>query len=104
MLALLSSVAAEAAEEATTVNPVVPDEEDGFVRVEVSDSGVGLPPGEEDLVFEEFHRAEAHAASFAGTGLGLSLCRRIVNRHGGSIWARNNPDRGATFTFTLPAA
>ncbi len=82
----------------------VPDEEDGFVRVEVSDSGVGLPPGEEDLVFEEFHRAEAHAASFAGTGLGLSLCRRIVNRHGGSIWARNNPDRGATFTFTLPAA
>jgi signal transduction histidine kinase len=82
----------------------VPDDEDGFVRVEVSDSGVGLPPGEEDLVFEEFHRAEAHAASFAGTGLGLSLCRRIVNRHGGSIWARNNPDRGATFTFTLPAA
>ena len=82
----------------------VPDEEDGFVRVEVSDSGVGLPPGEEGLVFEEFHRAEAHAASFAGTGLGLSLCRRIVNRHGGSIWASNNPDRGATFTFTLPAA
>ncbi|HEX6151445.1 HAMP domain-containing sensor histidine kinase [Nocardioides sp.] len=82
----------------------VPDPEHGFVRVEVSDAGVGLPPGEEERVFEEFHRAEAHALAFAGTGLGLSLCRRIVNRHGGSIWARNNPDRGATFTFTLPAA
>ncbi len=81
-----------------------PDTEDGFVRVEVSDCGVGLPDGEEDLVFEEFHRAEAHADAFTGTGLGLSLCRRIVNRHGGSIWASNNPDRGATFSFTLPAA
>jgi len=82
----------------------VPDSEDGFVRVEVSDSGVGLPPGEEDRVFEEFHRAPAHTDAFTGTGLGLSLCRRIVNRHGGSIWAHNNPDRGATFSFTLPAA
>ncbi|MGH3348867.1 MAG: ATP-binding protein [Nocardioides sp.] len=82
----------------------VPDSEDGFVRVEVSDSGVGLPPGEEEHVFEEFHRAAAHADAFTGTGLGLSLCRRIVNRHGGSIWAHNNPDRGATFSFTLPAA
>jgi signal transduction histidine kinase len=82
----------------------VPDTEDGFVRVEVSDSGVGLPDGEEERVFEEFHRAAEHANAFTGTGLGLSLCRRIVNRHGGSIWARNNPDRGATFSFTLPAA
>lgn len=82
----------------------VPDIEDGFVRVEVSDSGVGLPDGEEERVFEEFHRAAEHADAFTGTGLGLSLCRRIVNRHGGSIWARNNPDRGATFSFTLPAA
>jgi signal transduction histidine kinase len=82
----------------------VPDTEEGFVRVEVTDSGVGLPEGEEERVFEEFHRAAEHADAFAGTGLGLSLCRRIVNRHGGSIWARNNPDRGATFSFTLPAA
>jgi signal transduction histidine kinase len=80
------------------------DAEQGFVRVEVSDRGIGLPPGEEEKVFEEFHRAAAHRGSFSGTGLGLSLCRRIVNRHGGSIFARNNPDRGATFSFTLPAA
>ena len=80
------------------------DAEDGFVRIEVSDRGIGFPPGEEEQIFEEFHRAAAHADTHAGTGLGLSLCRRIVNRHGGSITARNNPDRGATFSFTLPAA
>jgi signal transduction histidine kinase len=76
----------------------------GFIEVTVSDHGIGLPPGEEGRVFEEFHRAPAHAAQVAGTGLGLSLCRRIVNRHGGQIEAANNPEGGAIFTFTLPAA
>jgi signal transduction histidine kinase len=79
-------------------------EKPGFVQVQVSDRGIGLPPGEENRVFEEFHRAAAHAATVNGTGLGLSLCRRIVNRHGGQIEAANNPEGGATFTFTLPAA
>ncbi|QZY28269.1 sensor histidine kinase [Nocardioides coralli] len=81
-----------------------PDEEAGFVRVDVSDRGIGLPPGQEERIFEEFHRAPEHAQTFAGTGLGLSLCRRIVSRHGGQIMARNNPEGGATFSFTLPAA
>lgn len=76
----------------------------GFIEVSVSDHGIGLPPGEEGRVFEEFHRAAAHAAQVTGTGLGLSLCRRIVNRHGGHIAAANNPEGGAIFTFTLPAA
>ncbi len=81
-----------------------PDLEPGFVRIEVSDRGIGLPPGEEEKIFEEFHRAAAHTRAYSGTGLGLSLCRRIVNRHGGSISARNNPGPGATISFTLPAA
>lgn len=80
-----------------------PDTEEGFVRIEVSDRGIGLPPGEEEKIFEEFHRAAAHAQEFSGTGLGLSLCRRIVHRHGGSIHARGNAEGGATFSFTLPA-
>ena len=78
--------------------------EPGFVEVAVSDRGIGLPPGEEGRVFDEFHRAAAHAAAVTGTGLGLSLCRRIVTRHGGRIEAANNPGGGAVFTFTLPAA
>jgi signal transduction histidine kinase len=79
-------------------------EKPGFVQVQVSDRGIGLPPGEENRVFEEFHRAAAHAATVNGTGLGLSLCRRIVNRHGGQIDSANKPEGAATFTFTLPAA
>jgi signal transduction histidine kinase len=81
-----------------------PDEERGFVRIDVSDRGIGLPRGQEERVFEEFHRAPEHSGSFSGTGLGLALCRRIVSRHGGSIHARNNDEGGATFSFTLPTA
>jgi len=81
-----------------------PDEEPGFVRVTVADRGIGLPPGQEEAVFREFHRAPGHATDYAGTGLGLSLCRKIVVRHGGTIRAYNDPDHGTVFSFTLPAA
>lgn len=81
-----------------------PDDEAGFVRVTVSDRGIGLPEGEEELVFREFHRAREHAPHYTGTGLGLALCRKIVHRHGGTIAAGNNPGGGSWFTFTLPSA
>lgn len=81
-----------------------PDAEPGFVRVTVADRGIGLPEGEEELVFQEFHRAPGHASDYAGTGLGLSLCRKIVVRHGGTIRAHNDPAAGTVFTFTLSAA
>jgi len=80
------------------------DDEPGFVRVTVADRGVGLPEGQEELVFDEFHRAPGHASDYTGTGLGLSLCRKLVVRHGGTIHAHNDPDEGTVFTFTLPAA
>ena len=64
---------------------------------------VGIPEGEEELIFEEFHRGAVEGRS-AGTGLGLALTRRIVALHGGELSAHNNPEGGATFTFTLPEA
>lgn len=79
------------------------DIEQGWVRIDVSDRGRGIPPGEEERIFEEFHRAPNHHGTVHGTGLGLALCRRIVTRHGGVISAHNNPAGGATITFTLPA-
>ncbi len=75
----------------------------GWVRVDVTDRGKGIPPGEEHRIFEEFHRADNHNGVVSGTGLGLALCRRIVSRHGGVISAYNNAEGGATFTFTLPS-
>jgi PAS domain S-box-containing protein len=69
----------------------------------VRDNGVGFPPGEASRVFEDFARLHDRR-EYDGTGIGLSLVRRIVERHGGTVWARSAPDEGATFSFTLPAA
>lgn len=80
-----------------------PDDEPGWVRIDVTDQGIGIPEGEEEQIFEEFHRGGAEGRS-AGTGLGLALTRRIVALHGGQLSARRNPEGGSTFTFTLPAA
>ncbi|MBA3782929.1 MAG: PAS domain-containing protein [Nocardioides sp.] len=81
------------------------DDEQGWVRVDVRDRGIGIPRGQEEMIFDEFHRAPEHAEDFGGSGLGLSLCKQIVNRHGGRISAASNdPDHGTTFSFTLPAA
>ncbi|WP_449066309.1 sensor histidine kinase [Planomonospora algeriensis] len=77
--------------------------EDGWVRVEVADRGIGIPPGQHEAVFENFHRAH-HAAGYTGSGLGLAICKRIVERHGGTIGVRDNPGGGTRFHFTLPAA
>lgn len=80
------------------------DSEEGWIRIDVADHGLGLPVGQEELIFEEFHRAAEHSDGVEGTGLGLSLCRTIVARHGGSIRAFTNEHGGATFTMALPAA
>jgi PAS domain S-box-containing protein len=71
--------------------------EEGQLLVSVSDSGIGLPVGEVDRIFEAFFTTKEQ-----GTGIGLSISRRIIESHGGSLWACANMDRGATFQFTLP--
>jgi PAS domain S-box-containing protein len=68
------------------------------VCVSVADRGVGLAPDKLETIFEPFFSTKAH-----GMGLGLSVCRSIITAHGGKLRATNNPKRGATFHFTLPA-
>ncbi len=74
----------------------------GVVTVTVADNGVGFDSGAATALFQPFTRL--HGAKFNGTGIGLTIVRRIVERHGGKVWAVGQPGVGATFTFTLPAA
>ncbi len=71
------------------------------VRICVADHGPGLGKGEEQRVFEKFYRAH-HEGGPGGVGLGLTICRAVVEAHGGRIWAENRPEGGARFCFTLP--
>ena len=73
----------------------------GFVQVSVSDNGPGVPSGREEAIFEKFTRGERESAK-PGVGLGLSICRAIVQAHGGKIGVRPVPSGGAAFVFTLP--
>jgi len=71
---------------------------DGQLLISVSDSGGGLPPGEApERVFEAFFTTKPQ-----GTGMGLAISRRIIEAHGGRLWASPNTGGGATFQFTLP--
>jgi two-component system, OmpR family, sensor histidine kinase KdpD len=71
------------------------------VTLEVADRGPGLPPGEEERIFDKFHRVESGDRP-GGVGLGLTVCRGIVTAHGGDIWAENRLGGGAAFRFRLP--
>ena len=74
-----------------------------FILIEVYDNGIGVPPQELDRLFEEFYRASnAKKVERDGTGLGLAIVKQVIERHGGKVQARNNPNGGSTFCFTLP--
>jgi PAS domain S-box-containing protein len=72
--------------------------DDAYVRVSIADNGCGIPAEANERIFEPFFTTKQ-----AGLGLGLSICRSIIVAHGGQLAGTNNPDRGATFTLTLPA-
>jgi len=71
------------------------------LNVEVWDEGPGLPPGGEQTVFDKFSRGHVESAT-PGVGLGLTICRVIIEAHGGQIQGANRASGGTCFTFTLP--
>jgi len=75
---------------------------DGAVEVSVGDTGVGIAPEDQEAVFEEFRQVGASAAKQEGTGLGLALCRKFIELHGGTIRVTSAIGAGSTFTFRLP--
>jgi C4-dicarboxylate-specific signal transduction histidine kinase len=97
---LLNAVEAMSSREAGAREVLISTEHDHkSVLVAVRDSGPGIDPSHLERVFDTFFTTKS-----GGMGMGLSICRSIINAHGGRLWAEANESRGATFQFTLPAA
>ena len=78
-------------------------EEDGFLRVDVKDNGIGIAQKDQEKIFERFQQAgNTLTDKPQGTGLGLPICRQILQRFGGDIWVDSDPGQGATFSFRFP--
>jgi GAF domain-containing protein len=76
---------------------------DNGAEISVSDTGIGIPPGEQPTIFEEFRQVGGdYAHKKEGTGLGLTLAKKFVELHGGKIWLESEVGKGSTFSFTLP--
>jgi len=77
--------------------------QEGHLVIGVSDQGIGIPPPDQEKLFAPFQRLEkSRLSGVRGVGLGLMVCRRLVEAHGGHIWVESKPGHGSTFSFTMP--
>jgi signal transduction histidine kinase len=98
---LLSNACKYSPDGATTT--ITAEEQHGLIRIDVSDTGVGLSTADQSRLFSKFFRADNSSTSeVSGTGLGLFITKSIIEAHGGEIQARSDEGKGTTFSFTLP--
>lgn len=103
---VLCNLLENAAKYSAPDRPIVVDAEPqgDIVAISVADRGVGIEPIEQDLIFDKFYRGQSQRYRVSGTGMGLAICRAIVEAHHGTIRVVSQPGRGSVFTFTLPVA
>ncbi|MFH1732762.1 MAG: GAF domain-containing protein [Planctomycetota bacterium] len=99
----VSRCAAGPAHEFATGGRASPISSEGHLRISVTDTGEGIPGGDVEHVFDKFYQADhSMTRKTGGTGLGLPICKEIIAKHGGRIWAESEPGKGAAFTFEIP--
>jgi two-component system sensor histidine kinase KdpD len=76
----------------------------GMVAISVADHGIGIHRDEQPLIFDKFYRARSRPQHVPGTGMGLSICRAIVEAHHGTMEVASEPGQGSVFTFYLPVS
>jgi two-component system sensor histidine kinase KdpD len=80
------------------------DPQKEMLSISVADRGAGIDPLEQGMIFDKFYRGPSQRNQVSGTGMGLAICRAIVNAHGGAIGVTSQLGHGSVFTFTLPIA
>ena len=86
-------------------SPLTPDPSLTFLKIDVTDTGIGIREEDQDKLFQPFQQLDGGLnRKYEGTGLGLSLCRKIIQMHDGDIWLeQSEPGKGSTFSFIIPA-
>jgi signal transduction histidine kinase len=77
------------------------EDSDRFALIKVIDQGIGIHPDDQEKIFEKYYLVNSARRMDASTGIGLSLCKQIVEFHGGSIWVKSKPGKGSLFGFSL---
>jgi light-regulated signal transduction histidine kinase (bacteriophytochrome) len=78
------------------------EQEQHFWKLWIKDNGIGFDPEYQEKIFQVFQRLHSRQ-KYSGSGIGLSICKKIIERNGGNIWVETKPNIGSTFYFTLPS-